>query len=104
MSIAPAADSFTTTRFGTVCPAAKLRSEAVGIVAPCGQMTRSLAVVGFVTVTLRITAFESGWDAAMTFDGDCHGRRRAQWGGAEAAGAVASVNDAGWEQREEPCT
>src|SRR5260370_28353016 len=53
----PVADSFKTTRFGTVCPDTKFRSEAVGWdKASAGQMTRSLAAVGLATVTLMITA------------------------------------------------
>src|SRR6266852_7706190 len=56
MSISPDADSCTTTRLGTVCPPTKLRSEASGWLAPCGQTMRSLAAVGLVTVTFRTTA------------------------------------------------
>src|SRR6266404_6403237 len=56
MSICPDADSCTTTRLGTVCPATKLRSDATGSLAPSGHTTRSLAAVGLATVTLRTTA------------------------------------------------
>src|SRR5712691_2764910 len=70
MSIWPSAESFTTTRLGTVCPATKLRSEAVDAT-PCGETTRSLAAVGLVTVTLMITAVapDNGtppWPATVT--------------------------------------
>src|SRR5438445_6172246 len=71
MSNLPPADSSTTTRLGTVCPATKLRSDAVGLVARSGQTTRSLAAVGLATVTFTITAVAPvngtpPWPAAVT--------------------------------------
>src|SRR5712691_13374605 len=70
MSIFPREESFTTTRLGTVCPATKLRSDAVDAT-PLGETTRSLAAVGLVTVTLMITAVapDNGtppWPATVT--------------------------------------
>src|SRR5216683_822541 len=65
MSTCPDADSCTTTRLGTVCPATKLRSDARGWLAPSGQTIRSLAAVGLVTVTFRTTALGGIADAAM---------------------------------------
>src|ERR1700680_3995038 len=56
MSMVPAGESLTSTKLGTVCPPTKLRSDALGIVVPSGHMTRSLVVVGAVTVTFRTTA------------------------------------------------
>src|SRR5712691_6269133 len=56
MLIWPPADSLTTTKLGTVCPATKFRSEARGRLAPVGKTVRKLGAVGLVTVTLMITA------------------------------------------------
>src|ERR1700682_204200 len=44
------------TRFGTVCPAVKVRLEASGWVPPVGNTGRSLDADGLVTVTLSTTA------------------------------------------------
>src|ERR1700694_4416857 len=50
-SIMPFAPSLTTTRLGTVRPAAQLRSDAFGWAAPSGQIVRWLGAVVFGTVT-----------------------------------------------------
>ena len=46
----------TTTRLGTVCPAAQLRFDASGRVSPAGQTVRKPAPTVFVTVTFSATA------------------------------------------------
>ena len=52
----PAAPTFTVTRFGMVCPAAKLRFDTFEAAVPVGYAVRKLSVVPAVAVTFNTTA------------------------------------------------